>query len=65
VFVNYQKVIESTSDDGRLSSIRQKISLSRGNNDILLQSDHPLTLRYLVIVPNADQLARPRAPSTR
>jgi hypothetical protein len=65
VFVNYQKVIESTSDDGRLSSIRQKISLSRGNNDILLQSDHPLTLRYLVIVPNADQLARPEAPSTR
>jgi hypothetical protein len=59
VFVNYQKVAESTSEDGQLSSIRQKINLSKGNNDIVLQSDHPLTLRYLVIVPNVDQFARP------
>jgi hypothetical protein len=59
VFANYQKAIESTFDDGRLSSIRQKINLSKGNNDILLQSDRPLTVRHLLIVPEIDQLAPP------
>lgn len=60
VFVNYQKAIELTADDAHVSSIRQKISLSRGNNDIVLQSDHPLLVRYLLIVPDVDQLALPK-----
>jgi hypothetical protein len=60
IFVNYQKVAELTADaETKSSSVKQKISLSSGTNDVLLQSDGALTLRYLLIVPSIDQLIVP------
>ena len=63
VFVNYQKEIELTIDrDAPSSSLNQKINLSRGLNEIALQSDGPLTLRHLWIVPKIDKLIVPENP---
>jgi hypothetical protein len=53
VFVNQQKIADLTFDASeKSSSLKQEINLSPGSNDILLQSDHPLTLRSLVIAPH-------------
>jgi hypothetical protein len=52
IFVNYQKTADLIFDPAAASSsLKQEISLSAGTNDIVLQSDGALTLRYLVIVP--------------
>jgi len=53
VLVNHQKVADLTfSTAANSSSLKQEISLSGGTNDVTLQSDHALTLRRLVIIPN-------------
>jgi hypothetical protein len=52
VFVNYQKAAESTfTTESTSSSFKQEISLARGTNEIVLQSNGPVTFRYLLIVP--------------
>jgi hypothetical protein len=60
VFVNYQKVAELTFDaDAGPSSLRQKIDLAKGVNDVLLQSDSPWSVQFLLVVPDMQQLIVP------
>ena len=60
VFVNYQKIAELTFDiEAGPSSLRQKIDLVKGLNDILLQSDSPWSVQYLLVVPDVERLIVP------
>ena len=60
VYINYEKVAELTfNDEAASSSLRQKINLAKGVNDILLQSDAPWSVQYLLVIPDVQQLAVP------
>jgi hypothetical protein len=52
IIVNQQNVAELTySPEREISSLRQQIRLSGGTNDIALESDAPVKLNHLLIVP--------------
>jgi hypothetical protein len=60
VFINYEKVAELTfNEEATSSSLTQKINLAKGINDILLQSDAPWSVQYLLVVPDVQQLTVP------
>jgi hypothetical protein len=60
VFVNEEKVGELTFDAAAAtSSLRQKINLAKGVNDIFLQSESPWIVQYLLVVPDVERLTVP------
>ena len=55
VLVNDKEVSELSFDPGtKSSSLKTEVALLRGKNDIVLQSDHPVSLQRLIIAPRIE-----------